>query len=361
MSGENNNFSSDTVNLEEIKTKFTDILLQDIIPKILPMLLDTIKEEIVTLFLPTIKLEVKKLTTDFIPSLKTEIKTELLKSLPYKDYAKSFIEKNYDHLNKLNKDREAALYKEKRCKKLIQIYNDGLNSTPIYVPKLYRQDKYHVNSTIELEILKNREINDLTSEIEILKLRELENIRKIEDIDNDIRFFVGEKVQNTLIQEEIMKILEIKNKKYLNSVEKEWGKKILSLQKSFEKDKSFIARHNSNRIKRHNRNYATVETVSTQSATIDLTTETSIPIIPTSERQSPTPSNTIEYDPITDDEIFDENDESVVLFPNTQENQLIQMMGEKFSSDDDESKSENFQLSQPFERPRRQTRSQTKR
>ena len=194
-----------------------------------------------------------------------------------------------------------------------------------------------------------------------------------------------------------MKIWEKTNTKNSNAVEKEWKKKIQSLQKSFEKDKLFTVRHNTNRIKRYASNRATIimppsaqnvsrETTtqntsiqnaptqalsepilstSTPLAPIEPTTvilEQMIQEVPEPDPTAPVLTNVIEYDPVTDDEYFsDENEGSLVLFPNTQENHLIQMMGQEFLSDEDTSTDENFQINHPFDRPRRLTRSQTQR
>ena len=333
MSGENTEQSWNAVELEQIKSKLTDTIIRDVIPEVIQSLLPAIKEEITSKFIPQIKREMGKLAVELYPRLETEVTNELSQRHTYKKEAEKFMEKNKAHFKELYKHRQDYYHKGKRCEKLVELYDEGLNSTPIYIPKQYRHDKYKVNSSLELEIVKNREFNGMKSEIELLKLRELNNIRKVEDIDDKVRKYINEKVPTIPLRQEIYKIWENTNNERSDSSKKYWRKKIESLKRSYEKDKSFILQHNQTRVPSTTPAPAPTPAVPVASVPADAVS------LPTVQDLTPDPALVtipLEYDPVTDDEYMsDDEEEDLIIFPNTQDNLLVDMMADQFQSEDD--------------------------
>lgn len=160
-----------------------------------------------------------------------------------------FMQDHKETFNKHEEIRDDAYWKATRYYEIVKLYEQVLNETPVYVPKKFRRDKYHIMSTAELEILQRREENDLKSEIEVFKLREERNRKKVELQDDLITIFVNEHVQNPYLKEAILRDWNDKNRKEMERVTQVWRGKIKGVKKAFDKDREYIRKHNHTRVK----------------------------------------------------------------------------------------------------------------
>ena len=99
---------------------------------------------------------------------------------------------------------------------MIKLNEEGLKEAPVYVPRQYRRDKYHIKSAMELEVLKLVEISQMKSGMEIFKLRVLENLPQMEDLENEISTFVTRTVQDPLVRAEVLKNWESRKRNLID-------------------------------------------------------------------------------------------------------------------------------------------------
>ena len=147
------------------------------------------------------------------------------------------------YMDRILESRNSEYYKYTRCKNLLQLYNEGLQCEPMYIPRKFREDNIHVKSTAELSVINKLELRKLQAECEILCLRKEEFAKRIGEFDIKVETFIKEnttssKAQSLLIeqwyrlaQEDICKIKE------------NWLKKIESTREAFQRDKKYLQSH----------------------------------------------------------------------------------------------------------------------
>lgn len=197
-----------------------------------------------------------KMKNDFLlaaEKLVADATNELRQHVQRKQYtpedAMKFMQDHKETFNKHEGIRDDAYWKATRYYEIVKLYEQVLNESPVYVPRKFRRDKYHIMSAAELEILQRREVNELKSEIEVFKLREERNRKKVELQDDLVTIFVNENVQNPYLKEAILRSWNDKNRNEMERVTRVWHGKIEGVKKAFDKDKEFIRRHNETRVK----------------------------------------------------------------------------------------------------------------
>ena len=125
---------------------------------------------------------------------------------------------------KLSK-RETLYYKFARHDSLIKLYNECLTMDPIYVPKKFRYDSYHVMSLNILEIIKDMEIKRLQSECKIFESRRDDFAKRCFEIDEEVL----EIINNSNVSRKASKQLQDRWNKLINEdierVNKSWLRK----------------------------------------------------------------------------------------------------------------------------------------
>ena len=250
----------DGVEVEQMKNRIKESILTNIIPdtisgsalevlnqvlrtwlpamqsEIVVSILPKVQEHFMSMVLPPILNKIEVTMTDHMVTLKKEMKEEEHRHRYTKRDAEKYIERNCEKFRAWKHSFKETFQKATRCEELVKLWDECLNSTPSYVPRKFRKDKYHIKSALELDILKIRERNDLTSEMEILKLRELENRRRIEDLDNEVFNFLTKEMEDPYVKAEIMKFWEATKKEKTDSCKQMWAKKIEGMKKTYQKD-----------------------------------------------------------------------------------------------------------------------------
>ena len=363
MDGATNDNKSSMVNTTNLTEHVCGNISQCIVPNIIEKLYPEIRDAIILEVVPALKKDLVDTMKELLLNIKADIKDVVYKTQFSSHDAKQFMNDNAQTFNSCEKDRDDAYYKGTRCKELIELYEHGLNSDLIYVPKKYRHDKYHIKSHQELEVLKNRERNELNAEIEILKLRKKENTKKVALQDQLINTFVHKKVENPYVRKEILKLWTENNQKEEDRINKKWKKKIDGMKSAFTKDKEFIEKYNRTRYVQ----LSGLENVS--SSDYNISNENITPIIlesdqiqteiintnVTEEQLEVLNENNIEetrfrdLDSISSQENFTDLDESRVLFQSPNDNEMIGMLAQNFeSSSDDEETEENTENNTVF-------------
>ena len=162
------------------------------------------------------------------------------------------------------KEREENLYKYTRCDRLIALFNECLQEEPMYIPKEFRMDRYHVKSTQELNIVTKMDLKRFQGECEILNCRREEFSKRVKHIDEEILDLVNE----NNVSAKSSKILIDRWYKLANEdkakIDKKWDNKISSTKKAFEKDKQYFFKHQTDRVKNSERNNNTNNTTQIQ-------------------------------------------------------------------------------------------------
>ena len=247
--------------VEEIRNEMLESFTSSILPTVFE---EVIRNALVSELLPILKKEIVEVTTTVINQMKSEVTNDVhWRQFSTLDVEK-FLTENAEILNKHEAQRDNALHKAKRLEYLLRLNEEQITSNPPYVPKKFRKDRYHVKSERELDILRNRELNDMKSEMEIWELRMIENKRRVQLQDDLVAIFLNERIQNPYIKEEVIKTWNKNNRKEEERIEKVWTRKIREMKASFEKDKEYIQNHNKTRYKQQNLNIPTIINNNTQ-------------------------------------------------------------------------------------------------
>ena len=234
--------------MREILESFTASFLPRVIRDITPVIRESLEDELI----PMLRREIIEATKGAMG----EVRDEITNDFNWRQFSQfdveRFWEKHAEALNKCEGLRDNALRKVKRLENMLNLYHEQLNTSPIYVPRKFRKDKYHIKSSSELEVLKNREVNDMKSEMEIMRLRLVENEQRVQHQDDLFLIFLNENVQNSYIKDEVVKTWNKNNKKESDRLDNIWARKIRETKIAFEKDKEYIRNHNSKRFKQTN-------------------------------------------------------------------------------------------------------------
>ena len=238
--------------VEKIKKEILDSFSANILPTILQDIAPTIRESLESDLIPMLKREIVEASKGVM----LEIREEITNEIHWRQFSQldvdRFLEKHCELLNKYEGLRDNALRKAKRLENLLNLYYEQLNASPIYVPRKFRKDKYTIKSSSELEVLKNREINDFKSEMEIMRLRLLENQKRVQHQDDLFLIFLNENEKNSFVKNGVINIWNKNNKEESDRLDKMWERKIKEMKIAYSKDKDFIRNHNSKRFKQSN-------------------------------------------------------------------------------------------------------------
>ena len=72
-----------------------------------------------------------------------------------------------DHLDK----REECFYKHSRCHSLLNLYTEGLEEEPLYIPRKFRNDNMFTKSKEEEHVVEKLNLQRLQAEMEVLRIR----------------------------------------------------------------------------------------------------------------------------------------------------------------------------------------------
>ena len=234
-----------SVQMQQLSVMMFDQMASQLLPK----LFDEMTTFCTTDLLPKMKDDFSSAAETILQQTKQELRERTFKSQCSKQDAMKFMTDNKESFNKYEALRDSAFWSATRYYELTKLYQECLDENPVYVPRKFRRDKYHVVSADELSILKQREVNDLKSEIDLFRLREERNRKKIELQDDLVAILVNEKVQNPYLKEEILRTWNQNNREEMERVNEVWKKKISGMKKGYVKDKEFIQRHNVKRVK----------------------------------------------------------------------------------------------------------------
>ena len=123
-----------------------------------------------------------------------------------------------------------------------------MQEEPLYVPRNFRRDTYHMTSQAELHIINKADFNRFQTECEIFKLRRDDLSNKMFQIDEEIEKYIN----GTQLSPEAKEKLQNRWNKCINEdkvrIDSKRKLKIVSTQKAASKDKEFYKNHQLTRL-----------------------------------------------------------------------------------------------------------------
>ena len=213
--------------LSRIKVPDQLLKIKEIVVESINTLLPKILKEVTPLIIQTSKNIINKelSSTNHVTVKEVDIQDEFYK---------------HHHLewNKLLNHRENLFYKHERNDQLLELYEECLAEEPIYIPRKFRNDKYHVNTVEERNIVMKSNIQKLQSECEILKLRRDNFASDIIKQDEKIGNFINNVSSNTCLKNELNKIHNEEINRDMQRIKTQRNKKNISTKEAFKRDKT---------------------------------------------------------------------------------------------------------------------------
>ena len=220
-----------TIALKEKITEFIPNLLKDLTPEIVNLARSSIEDYIINNDL------LQHSVRDSLISYEEEVST----------FTKNFAPTMNEQLNL----REDAYWKFTRCERLLGLYNECMNSEPAYVPRKFRKDKFHVMSKEELDIVNKMELKEMQLQCEILTCRREEFLKRCSDIDKVVEDIVKKSNMSEKATQNRIARWHFIVKEDVETIHKKWDTQINGMRSSFEKDKTFLLKHQEDRLKKN--------------------------------------------------------------------------------------------------------------
>ena len=215
-----------------------------------------LKEKILEL-IPTL---MKEITPDIIRCAKDSIETFVLDNDLLQETVKQTLVTTQEEVdnfvnsfrwicNEKLKERDNNFWKYSRCDRLLSLYNECLQAEPMYIPKEYRNDRYHVMSKQELNIVTKMDLKRFQGECEILKCRREEFLSRVKSIDEEYQKMIDESNVSQNASQKLVDRWQNLIKEDMEKVNSKWDKRIESTKKAFQKDKEYFYKHQTERVK----------------------------------------------------------------------------------------------------------------
>ena len=152
-------------------------------------------------------------------------------------------------MNEKLKKREEEYYKYARCENLLNIYGQCMQMEPLYIPRQFRSDKFHVMSKEELHIITKMDLKTFQSRCEILRIRREEFSSRAIAIDKEVEELIEQTNMSSAARKKCLERWQLLLQEDIDKVNKKWVKKIEGMSKAFERDREFLQKHQQTRIK----------------------------------------------------------------------------------------------------------------
>ena len=173
------------MSLEGLTDENVEIFKSKLIEKVLNLLPAILKE-----ITPAIIELTSNILQSHVKETKSSQKIDSFSTESVDREVKSFKNRHQKFFDKKLQEREHFYYKDARCVHQLDLYNDCAQAEPLYIPRKFRRDNFHVKSDAELTVLSKMEIQRFQSECELLCIRRDEYTKKLFDIDQDIEKFI---------------------------------------------------------------------------------------------------------------------------------------------------------------------------
>ena len=221
--------------MDDIMKQVLDRFKSECIPKIIEIIPDIINE--------------------VLPSIIKIIKDKMNESDHHEKEERSvteeydlFRQNNHRFFDERLARREEIFYKFTRCNMMLDLYTDCMKEEPLYIPRKFRNDKYHLLSQNELNSLRKSEFQRFKSECEIIRIRRDNFTDAIFLIDKEVLNFIDKSTVTEKCKETLKNRWNTLINEDMSRINEKWTKKIKSTKYAFEKDKEIFKTNQENRI-----------------------------------------------------------------------------------------------------------------
>ena len=210
----------------------------------------------------------KQLSTMFIDLVRKEIAQYLSKDLDIKEIVKKTVKETLvsvdDEVAKFRNSKFAAIlddklerrdqeyYKYARDNDLLRLYGECMALEPLYVPKKFRNDKYHVISERELTIINKLELKRLQTECEILAGRRDEFQKRCNAFDAEVKDILSMSDLSDKAAEICLKRWTDLVAGDIKRVDQKMAKKYERMKNAFKRDREYLQYERYLRVKKVN-------------------------------------------------------------------------------------------------------------
>lgn len=160
----------------------------------------------------------------------------------------------HEYFTNMLNEREDLYYKFARYENLLELYQNCMKQQPIYIPRKFRSDKYHVMSPSELIAVNKMELQRFKTECDIFALRKDLFTERFINIDTNARDII----LNSNISTQAKNLLFCRWEECVNEdkvkVDTKWLRKVEGMKSAFIEDEKFIKEHQKKRIATTNEN-----------------------------------------------------------------------------------------------------------
>ena len=197
--------------------------------------------------LPGILVEVfPKVVSQILPNIITTMEENTKSAMVAKKEAERVMKENATKINGCLKERKKLFGQHHRCVSLLGLWDECLEAR--YIPRKFREDKFHVNDREELEIIKRRSLANLQCQYDLLSKRKPEFLRKAVQKDDSMIDFIESLPISREAKVEASDLWKKKTDIDEESVKQEWEKKIKEMKEAFGKDKETLDERNRSRF-----------------------------------------------------------------------------------------------------------------
>ena len=207
----------------------TEEISENLIKELVPCLKERITEilkDTVTEITSQIVIHSKALIENILleQRAKDDVKTTDKKTIDRE--INNFIKSNQRFMNEQLIEREKELYKYIRNVSLLDLYTECMEAEPVYVPRKWRNDKYHIMTERERTVLSNLELKRFQTECEILRLRRDDFKQRTDHIDKNIAEFIDKERISSESKEWLIKRWEECIREDEHKINKIWVEKL---------------------------------------------------------------------------------------------------------------------------------------
>lgn len=243
---------------EEFATLFVESLKKEIIKKfteLIPQLVKEITPSIIELTKKTVESILQNKDLFNIENVKesVSINNETQTFIPPKREYNLFKDKNQQFFDDMLQKRESEYYKYNRNEQLLDLYAEGMQEEPIYIPRKFRSDNCHVKSNAKLTCIRKVELQRFRSECEIIRIRRDNFTENVFEIDNRINEFVTKSNLSTETKDMLLSRWNTCVNEDIDRIKIKSQNKFRTTKTAFNKDKEFLKQHLLYRIQNYDK------------------------------------------------------------------------------------------------------------
>ena len=183
-----------------------------------------------------------------LPNIISAMETKTRSHIEVRQEAERVMSNYQTEIKGFAKRRKKFFQQHERCVSLNRLYDECLEEQPPYIPRKFREDKFHVMDQEELEIVNRRSMANLRCQYDILSKRKRDFANKVNEEDDRMYQLVETLDIPGETKVEIINIWQKDTKNEESKVTQDWIRKVGEMKIAYEKDKETLAERNRTRF-----------------------------------------------------------------------------------------------------------------